>query len=318
VAKRENISLSAADSAENALDAYMRHLSQARNASPHTVKNYGHDIQVFSQFYGKHLGEEVKVATLSKLEVSDARAWLSDLASKNVGASSRARALSSLRGFYRFLARSKLTENAVLKTLRAPKRNAPAPRPLSTDSIDQLLQEAPLVKEGWEGLRDRALFLLLYGSGLRLSEALSLNGEDISALESGQITVTGKGRKQRVVPVLEKVGEGLKDYMKTCPHPFEKKLPLFKGMRGKVLNPAQAQKAMRSLRRQLQFPDHATPHALRHSFASHLLNSGADLRSIQELLGHASLSTTQVYTKVDETTLLKVYEKAHPRARSVK
>jgi integrase/recombinase XerC len=315
MARHENLALSVGDSAENALEAYMRHLSQARNASPHTVKNYGRDVQVFLQFYGKHLGEELKVATLSKLDARDARAWLSDLAAKNVGNSSRARALSSLRGFYRFLARHKLTENAVLKTLRAPKRNPPAPRPLSPDSIDQLLREAPQVKEGWEGLRDRALFLLLYGAGLRLSEALSLTGEDMTALEGGQMTVTGKGRKQRVVPVLADVGQGLKDYMKACPHAFEKKQPLFKGARGKVLNPAQAQKAMRNLRRQLQFPDHATPHALRHSFASHLLNSGADLRSIQELLGHASLSTTQVYTKVDETSLLKVYEKAHPRAK---
>jgi integrase/recombinase XerC len=315
MAKREKPGLSGGDTAENALEAYMRDLSHVRNASKHTVKNYGRDVQVFLQFYGRHLGEDVKISTLSKLEARDARAWLSDLSSKNVGASSRARALSSLRGFYRFLARNKLTENAVLKTMRAPKRNAPAPRPLSSDSIDQLLMEAPQAKEGWEGLRDRALFLLLYGSGLRLSEALSLTGEDTAALERGQLTVTGKGRKQRVVPVLEKVSDGLKDYMKACPHPFDRKQPLFKGARGKVLNPAQAQKAMRNLRRQLQFPDHATPHALRHSFASHLLNSGADLRSIQELLGHASLSTTQVYTKVDETSLMKVYEKAHPRAK---
>ncbi|MBI3420107.1 MAG: tyrosine recombinase XerC, partial [Proteobacteria bacterium] len=269
----------------------------------------------FVAFLGKHLGQQLAVENLSKLEMRDARAWLADLAGKGVGASSRARALSAVRGLYRFLARHKLTQNAVLQTIRSPRKPPRAPRPLSAEAVEQLLEEAPRVQEGWQGLRDRALFMLLYGAGLRLSEALALNGEDGGTFESGQITVTGKGRKQRVVPILDRVCAALEDYRKACPHPFEKKRALFMGKKGEKLNPALAQRAMRMLRGQLQLSDHATPHALRHSFASHLLNSGADLRSIQELLGHASLSTTQVYTKVDETSLMRVYEKAHPRAK---
>jgi integrase/recombinase XerC len=307
--------LSAASPALKALDAYMRHLKETKNASDHTTKNYAQDGRGFIAFLSKHLGEEVTIASLDKIEMRDARAWLADLAARNIQATSRARALSAMRGFYQWLARNKHTQNAVLKTLRSPKKPPRAPRPLSTDQIDQLMHEATATVEGWTGLRDRALFMLLYGAGLRLAEALSLKSDDISAMQGGHITVTGKGRKQRMVPILEPVVDALQDYMKANPHVVEKKQPLFQGKRGKVLNPAQAQKAMRSLRRQLQFPDNATPHALRHSFASHLLNSGADLRSIQELLGHASLSTTQVYTKVDETSLLKVYEKAHPRAK---
>ncbi len=316
MARRKELNLDSASAAQEALDAYLRHLKDTRNASAHTVLNYGQDGRGFLAFLNKHLGADITLQHLDTLEPRDARAWLADLAARNVQASSRARALSAMRGFYQWLAKNKVTQNAVLQTLRSPKRPPRAPRPLSSDQVDQLLEEAPIAVEGWSGLRDRALLMLLYGAGLRLAEALGLTGEDVSGMMSGQITVTGKGRKQRIVPVLEPVQAALQDYMKACPHPFEKKKSLFKGMRGEALNPALAQKAMRNLRRQLQFPDSATPHALRHSFASHLLNSGADLRSIQELLGHASLSTTQVYTKVDETSLLKVYEKAHPRAKS--
>ncbi len=312
---RRDEQLGAASTPEEAARAWLSHLAVSRNASEHTVVNYGHDLRAFLDFCTRHRGESVSLETLGDLSVQEARAWLAHMAGKGMDASSRARALSALRGFYRWLGRKNLVRNTVLQTLRSPRRPPRAPRPLSSDAIGRLVNEATAARPGWQGLRDRALFLLLYGAGLRISEALALRGEDLAAMETGQITVTGKGRKQRIAPILPPVVEAVRAYMKTCPHVIEKTGPLFVGARGGRWNPALAERSMRNLRRMLQLPDHATPHALRHSFASHLLNSGADLRSIQELLGHTSLSTTQVYTRVDEASLLKTYEKAHPRAK---
>lgn len=304
--------LTPADPALDAIAAWQEALGAQRNLSGNTAVNYGHDARVFCGFLTRYRSEDIRVADFQSLDMTEARAWLADLAAHGVGAASRARAISALRNFYGWLARQGLVKNGVLRTLRSPRRPARAPRPLTTGQIEQLTEEATLSRADWIGARDTALFMLLYGAGLRLGEALGLNG---NACGQETVRVTGKGNKQRLVPVLAGVRQALDVYASACPFPLTPSGPLFRGAKGGRLNPGVAERAMRSLRKQLQLPDHATPHALRHSFASHLLNSGADLRSIQELLGHASLSTTQHYTKLDESSLMQVYEKAHPRAR---
>jgi integrase/recombinase XerC len=229
-------------------------------------------------------------------------------------ASSTGRALSVLRGFYRFLARRKLVENAVVLGMKNPKLPKSVPKALTqaeaSDAIDNI---GELSDEPWVAKRDAALLTLLYGCGLRLGEALSLTRRDQLAARAGRLTVTGKGRKQRIVPVLPIVAEALDDYVAACPHRHD---PLFLGVRGGPLNPRIVQNRLQRLRLLLGLPSSATPHALRHSFATHLLAGGGDLRAIQELLGHASLSTTQRYTDVDAAGLMAVYERAHPRAKS--
>lgn len=307
--------LTLSTAAHDAISHWQESLADIRNASEHTVISYAHDVRVFVGFLESYRGALVNIADLEKLDMTEARAWLADQAAKGVGASSRARAISSVRNFYRWLSKSKLVKNSILQTLRSPKKSHRAPRPMASEQIEQLVQEAELTRADWVGLRDKALFTLLYGAGLRINEALSLNGDALKAMKSGQLVITGKGRKQRLVPVLGEVENALQVYVAACPYGLAGSSPLFYGEKGKRLNAGVAEKAMRTIRKMLLLPDHATPHALRHSFASHLLNSGADLRSIQELLGHASLSTTQQYTKLDEASLLSVYEKAHPRAK---
>lgn len=301
--------------AQEAIRHWQESLADIRNASDHTIKNYAHDARVFIGFLENYRSGLIKIADLEKLDMTEARAWLADLAAKGIGASSRARAISSVRNFYKWLSKQKLVKNSILQTLRSPKRPQRAPRPMASDQIDQLVSEAEFTRADWVGLRDKALFTLLYGAGLRINEALSLNGDALKAMKSGQLIITGKGRKQRIVPVLGEVEITLQTYAAACPFVITDSSPIFFGEKGKRLNAGVAEKAMRIIRKMLLLPEHATPHALRHSFASHLLNSGADLRSIQELLGHASLSTTQQYTKLDEASLLSVYEKAHPRAK---
>lgn len=314
--RRTEPGINAASSGGEALRTWLAALEGVRDASRHTVTNYAHDVRGFLEFLTRHRGEEVNVAALDTLTITEARAWLADLAGKGVGAASRARAISAMRGYMRYLTRAGLIKNGVLQTLRLPKKPQRAPRPMDEAQIVELCDLAEIDRADWVGLRDRALFMLLYGAGLRISEALSLNGEDIPALSDGQVKITGKGRKQRIVPVLAEVKKGIDAYTEACPLTFMAKEPLFRGVRGTRLNPAVAERAMRNLRKQLLLPNSATPHALRHSYATHLLASGADLRSIQELLGHASLSTTQAYTKVDEEGLMRAYEKSHPRARA--
>lgn len=229
-------------------------------------------------------------------------------------ASSRARAVSALRNFYRWLDRAGVLHNPKIGALATPRLPQGVPKPLAPADAASLLRAAEeSVAEPWIGLRDRALFTLLYGAGLRISEALAL---DRGALPLGEaLIVLGKGRKERMVPLLPAVTLAVAAYVDACPFHGGKDSPLFLGAKGKRLDPAIAQKAMRSLRAQLQLPDTATPHALRHSFATHLLAGGGDLRAIQELLGHASLSTTQRYTEVETERLLSAYRNAHPRAR---
>jgi integrase/recombinase XerC len=306
--------LSAAEDTASVFVRWLEWLDRERRFSEHTVAAYAGDVTGFIGFLARHLGAPVRLADLAGATLADFRAWLARRATDGAAASSRTRAVSALRSFFRWLDRQGVLHNPALGQLTTPKLPRAIPKPLAVDDAASLLEAAEtFVEEPWIGLRDRALFTLLYGGGLRISEALGL---DRSVLPLGAaLTVLGKGRKQRMVPVLPAVADAIGLYVQACPYKPAKDAPLFLGAKGKRLDPAVAQRAMRSLRLLLQLPDSATPHALRHSFATHLLGNGGDLRAIQELLGHASLSTTQRYTEIETEQLLAVYRDAHPRAR---
>lgn len=303
-----------ADDLAATLPRWQAWLTVERTFSPHTVEAYLRDVGGFLRFLAEHRGHAVRLRDLADAELTEFRAWLARLAGAGAMATSRARAVSALRNLYRWLDRSGILHNPKIDVLTAPKRPRSTPKPISVPDAESLLDAAEaFVTEPWIGLRDRALFTLLYGCGLRIAEGLALNRACLPLGDS--LRILGKGRKERVVPVLPAVAEAVDAYAKACPFVGGRDSPLFVGARGGRLDPAVAQKAMRDLRRQLQLPDTATPHALRHSFATHLLAGGGDLRAIQELLGHSSLSTTQRYTEVETEQLLSVYQNAHPRAR---
>ena len=287
-------------------------LDGERRASPHTVAGYGRDLAEFLDFLTAHLGGPPDLGALGRLRAADYRAYLAYRAGR-VGRASIARGLSVVRGFMRFLDRRGLAASPALSILRAPKLPQSVPKPLSVDDAAEIIDApAVFVASGWQAKRDIAVLTLLYGCGLRISEALGLTRAE--APRGEQITISGKGRKQRVVPVLPAVCQAIADYLEACPYALAADGPLFVGARGGPLNPRLVQRQMQLCRGALGLPETATPHALRHSFATHLLAGGGDLRAIQELLGHASLSTTQRYTAVETERLLAVYEAAHPRA----
>jgi integrase/recombinase XerC len=303
-----------AEDLRGAIGAWLDWLTAERRASAHTVAAYGRDLAAFFDFLGPHRGELPSLADISALKPADFRAYLAHRAGDGLERTSIARGLSVLRGFVRFLERRQLAAAPALAVLRAPKLPHSVPKPLTIDDADAMLASAgDTTPSVWQQKRDIAILTLLYGCGLRISEALGLSLAE--APRGDVLVVTGKGRKQRHVPVLAAVTEAVADYLAACPHPLKKDGPLFVGARGGPLSPRLVQRQMQLLRGMLGLPDTATPHALRHSFATHLLGGGGDLRAIQELLGHASLSTTQRYTKVEPEHLLKVYEAAHPRAR---
>jgi integrase/recombinase XerC len=312
-AKETTLALAAADDLAAILPRWRDWLSIERQFSDHTVTAYLGDVTAFLGFFAGHRGHPIRLRDLAEAGLADFRAWLARKTNAGATATSRARAVSALRNFFGWLDRSGILHNPRIGALTTPKLPRTAPKPLPVADAATLLDAAETsVEEPWIGLRDRALFTLLYGCGLRISEGLAL---DRGALPLGEsLKVLGKGRKERVVPVLPAVAEAIADYAAACPYGGGKDAPLFVGAKGKRLDPAIAQKAMRSLRSQLQLPDTATPHALRHSFATHVLGGGGDLRAIQELLGHASLSTTQRYTEVETEQLLSIYRDAHPRA----
>jgi len=299
----------------DAIAAWLDWLTAERRASAHTISAYGRDLAAFFDFLGAHRGEVPSLMDMSALSPADFRAYMAHRAMDGRGRTTIARGLSVLRGFVRFLERRKLASAPGLAVLRAPKPPASVPKPLTVDDAAAAVAAAGNLSQSvWQQKRDIAILTLLYGGGLRISEALGLS---LAEAPRGEIlVVTGKGRKQRHVPVLPAVREAVDDYIAACPYPLTKDGPLFVGARGGPLNPRLVQRQMQTLRGMLGLPDTATPHALRHSFATHLLGGGGDLRAIQELLGHASLSTTQRYTKVEPERLLAVYEAAHPRARS--
>lgn len=296
-----------------AIDDWQNWLSSERRAAALSLEAYERDLFAFLTFLTEHQGAPPSLKSLGDLERGDLRAWLAARAGQGLKATSTARALSVIRGFFRFLARRGLAENAAVTGLRNPKLPKAVPKALSeAEAMDALGNIGELSDEPWIAKRDAALLTLLYGCGLRLGEALSLTRADLRAARQGRLTVTGKGRKQRIVPVLTIVAAALDDYLAASPFKHD---PLFLGARGGPLNPRIVQDRLQRLRLLLGLPATATPHALRHSFATHLLAGGGDLRAIQELLGHASLSTTQRYTEVDAAGLMAVYSEAHPRAK---
>ncbi|MBB4287329.1 tyrosine recombinase XerC [Roseospira goensis] len=286
-----------------------------RRASAHTLDAYGRDLAGFLAFLGEHLGGPPTLADLATLPAADVRAWLAWRGAGGVSRTTQARSLSTLRGFYRWLDREGLAHNPAIAQVRGPRPRPGVPRALDEDAAREALAAAPTLQDqGWVAKRDAALLTLLYGAGLRLGEALALTRRD--APSGATLVVTGKGRKQRLVPVLPVVAAAVADYLAACPFALGPDDPLFVGVRGGPLNPGVVQRQVRRLRALLGLPEDATPHALRHSFATHLLARGGDLRTIQELLGHASLSTTQRYTAVDGGRLHRLYQAAHPRARA--
>lgn len=312
----------AGDAALNeAVSAFLRWLSDERRASDHTLSAYRRDLMAFFAFVENHLGGEPTLAALGGLSVGDFRAWLAWRARQGLEKSSTARALSVVRSLFRFLDHHALASNPAIRLVRTPRLPHAVPRPLAVAEAEQALhatESAP--GPAWQRLRDRALFLVLYGCGLRLGEALGLRRGDAPAIgpdgKAAALVITGKGRKQRMVPVLPIVASAIAGYLGACPFARDADAPLFLGARGGPLNPAVAERDMRKIRTALGLPETATPHALRHSFATHLLANGADLRAIQELLGHASLSTTQRYTEVDAERLIAQHARAHPRAKA--
>ena len=311
--KSSALALCASD-LQQRLHQWQDYLAHEKHASRHTVRAYCGDISSFITFLHSHLGEAPAMHHVADAHVRDFRAWLSRKAMEGAGNASRARSLSGLRNFLRWLDTNGHGHNAQIKIINTPKLPRKLPRPLHENQAERLIDAADLlVKEDWVGQRDRALFTLLYAAGLRIDEALSLNIKDMPNTEDRFITVRGKGGKERRVPILPIAKQTLRAYLDQCPYEATPERPIFIGKRGGRLNQGVAQKAMRDLRGVLGLPDTATPHALRHSFATHLLQNGANLREIQELLGHASLSSTQRYTDVNAEELLKIHKQFHPR-----
>jgi integrase/recombinase XerC len=296
-------------SAADLLGAWHRHLAEGRRRSPHTVRAY---VAAASRLV--HARDLANFEGVARIEAHDLRRHLSDRRASGLGNASAARELSALKAFIAFARAESGDPDPAAPRMRGPRIKKGLPRPVTPDDAVNLAELAgDSAREDWIGARDRAVLLLMYGSGLRIAEALSLQGRDVPLGETLQ--VTGKGGKQRVVPVLPITREAVAEYAAACPWPISSKEPLFRGAKGGPLSPGMVQRAMAEARRALGLPDSATPHALRHSFATHLLGAGADLRSLQELLGHASLGSTQIYTKVDAASLLENYRLAHPRSK---
>ncbi len=300
------------------LRRWLAHLGAERRMSPKTVEAYERDVRQFLSFLTEHTGEQVTLAALAALEPRDVRAFMAARRHHGIGSRSLMRSLAGARSFARFLERNGKGKVGALAAVRAPKLPKTLPKPIDVASAKRLADSdlrAGEEREPWVLARDAAVLALLYGSGLRISEALALTREAVPAAGKGDaITVTGKGNKRRMVPVLPAVLRLIDEYVSLCPYDLPETKPVFVGAKGGPLSPRIGQLTLARLRGALGLAETATPHALRHSFATHLLARGGDLRAIQELLGHASLSTTQIYTAVDTEQLLSVYRSAHPRA----
>ncbi len=297
---------------------WLAHLRAERRLSPKTLEAYARDLRQFLQFLGQHWGAQVTLKRFATLEASDVRAFMAMRRADEIGSRSLMRALAGLRSFGRFLEREGNGKVGALSAIRAPKVGKSLPKPIHMAAAKRFAdadERAGETRDPWIWARDAAVMALLYGSGLRISEALGLKRRDVPLPGAGDVlVVTGKGNKTRMVPVLQNVLALVQEYVAMCPHPLPAEGPVFVGARGGPLRARIIQLTMERLRGALGLPDSATPHALRHSFATHLLTRGGDLRAIQELLGHASLSTTQIYTGIDSERLLEVYQTAHPRA----
>jgi integrase/recombinase XerC len=294
-------------SAPDLIEAWRAHLADNRRRSPHTVRAYIAAAQRLTAANGLE-----SWGAVARTEAHALRAFLAARRAEGLGNASTARELSALKAFIAFARQQSGDPEPTAPRLRGPRLKKGLPRPVTPDEAVNLADGVDVIAgEDWIGARDRAVLLLMYGSGLRIAEALSLTGRDVPLGEV--LNVTGKGGKQRMVPVLPITRAGIAEYVRLCPWPLSAKEPLFRGAKGGALSPGMVQRTMAQARRALGLPDSATPHALRHSFATHLLSAGADLRSLQELLGHASLGSTQIYTRVDAASLLENYRKAHPR-----
>jgi integrase/recombinase XerC len=277
------------------------------------LKAYQTDVLGFLAFMTQHNGGALGLAPIAAITTRDMRSWMAHERGRGVGARSLARSLSAVKSFYRWLSEREGFEPTAVLSTRSPKFQKKLPRPLAEDAAFAMIETVELqAREAWVAARDSAVITLLYGCGLRISEALSLKGADAPLPQV--LRITGKGDKERIVPVLDVARDAVDAYLAQCPYPCEPGAPLFRAVRGGALAPRAIQKVMAQTRMQLGLPATATPHAMRHSFATHLLSAGGDLRTIQELLGHASLSTTQAYTAVDSARLMEVYDKAHPKA----
>ena len=295
------------------LSKWLDHQRALAGAAENTVKAYQTDVLGFLGFMTTHNGEAQGLGPIARVTVRDMRAWMAHERGRGVGARSLARSLSAVKSFYRWLSEREGFEPTAVLSTRAPKFQRKLPRPLEVQAASDMIDRVELQSsEPWIAARDTAVVTLLYGCGLRISEALGLTGADVPLPEV--LRIVGKGGKERIDPVIAPARDAVAAYVKLCPYPCSNHEPIFRAVRGGVLSPRVIQKVMEQSRMQLGLPATATPHAMRHSFATHLLAAGGDLRTIQELLGHASLSTTQAYTAVDAAHLMSVYARAHPKA----
>lgn len=311
---------------KEAIQSWLFHLEHERGASQNTREAYARDVRQFLGYLKIHLQHSPCLGDLGRLDAKTVRAFLASRRKAGAVSRSLSRTLSALRMFFRWLEAEDTLKNRTIAQIALPKVPHSVPKPLGVEMAAKVVGAAQSTsqepasqdlasKEGdWIEARDRAVMLLLYGCGLRISEALSLTAREAPINGRDVMVIRGKGQRERMVPALAIVSDALTRYMQLCPYPITPDGPLFLGARGGPLSPRLIQLTMQRLREELGLPDTATPHALRHSFATHLLSAGADLRQIQELLGHASLSTTQIYTEVDRERLLAVYDSAHPRA----
>jgi len=307
------LTLTVSDATRAAVTDWLAEETALSGASDNTVKAYSADVMGFMAFMTTHLGGNFGINALKDLTVRDMRAWMAHERSRGVSARSLARSLSATKSFFRWLAKREGFEPTAVLSTRAPKFKNKLPRPLSETAAREMIDTVSVQSvEPWIGARDEAVVTLLYGCGLRISEALSLTTDCLPLPET--LLIRGKGGKERMVPVLPVARTATETYVRLCPHDLTPSTPLFRGARGGPLNPRLIARVMERARHQMGLPASATPHAMRHSFATHLLGAGGDLRAIQELLGHAQLSTTQAYTAVDAAQMMEIYNKAHPKA----
>ena len=314
-APAEPLLITATPGLAKAVEHWRRHLSSERRLSPNTVEAYSRDAEQFLRFLTGHLGNPPTLADMNNLATTDIRAFMAQRRNDGAGSRTLARGIAGIRSLIGFLEKDGHANGAAIRAIRPPRQTRTLPKPLPKAAArDVIAVENALDDEPWIAARNAAILALLYGSGLRISEALAIKRSEAPRGPNDALRVRGKGNKERIVPVLPVVAAAIASYLGQCPYSPGHGGPLFVGARGGPLNPRMVQRAMEKLRGALGLASTATPHALRHSFATHLLANGGDLRAIQELLGHASLSTTQMYTAVDTERLMDVYEKAHPRA----
>lgn len=298
-----------------AIEAWLAYLTYEKRLSPATIEAYRADVLMFARFLHDFWGEEITLPRLETLSLQDMRSFLSHCQQQNLVKTSTTRILSGIKNYCRYLHKNHGLKNEQMLRVRHPKLPKALPKPLVQEDASLAVDTIESFQEtSWVGKRDRAVLCLLYGAGLRISEALSITPQNLDA--GDVIYIKGKGNKERLVPVIEPVRIAIQDYLKECPFVLNRTEPIFRGEKGGALQPAIIQRQVQKLRTAFGLPQTTTPHALRHSFATHLLGNGGDLRTIQELLGHASLSTTQRYTQVDQVKLMQLYQKAHPRDKT--